>query len=107
MLKEIFPDVPLQPIPVLLGTASQVQPELARSCRLLLEKGQADNVTTKLTLAQDVQAPVEKRQILGSLDIYVGDELRDSVPIVAVREVSRLSFPAIFSRLFQKLTMAG
>lgn len=107
LLKEIYPDAPLQPVPVLLGTTTQVQPELARPCRLLLEKGQVDSVTTRLTLAQDVQAPVEAQQVLGSLDVYVEDELRDSVPIVAVRDVPRLSFSAILSRLFQKLTMAG
>ena len=107
VLKEIYPDAPLQPVPVLLGVSSQVQPKLARPCRLLLEKGQADHITTKLVLAEDVQAPVEANQILGSLEVYVGDELRDSVPIVAAQEVSRLSFPAIFSQLLQRLTMAG
>ena len=107
VLKEIYPDAPLPSIPVLLGTVSHVQPELARSCRLLLEKGEAGSVTTSLALAQDLQAPVENRQILGSLDVYVGDELRDSVPIVAAQEVPRLSFVAIFVKLMQTLTMAG
>ena len=35
-LVSIYPDTPLAPIPVLLGTVDQIQPQLARDCRLLV-----------------------------------------------------------------------
>ena len=57
-------------------------------------------------MAQDVEAPVEQGQILGQLEIYVGDELRDTIPILSTQQVDRLSIPGIFTRMLSKLLMA-
>lgn len=46
-LVSIYPDTPLAPIPVLLGTVDQIQPQLARDCRLLVRKEQEGAVTTR------------------------------------------------------------
>ena len=105
-LVPVYPDAPLAPVDVLLGARSQVQPRLERDCRLLVRKGEENQVTTRLTLAQDVEAPVEPGQTLGSLEVYVGDELRDTVPILASQGVERLSVPGIFSRMLSKLLMS-
>jgi D-alanyl-D-alanine carboxypeptidase (penicillin-binding protein 5/6) len=64
-------------------------------------------VTTRLSLAEDLEAPVEQGQTLGTLEVYVGDELRDTVPILAAQPVERLSIPGIFGRMLSKLLMAG
>ena len=105
-LVSVYPDSPLAPIPVLLGTTAQVQPQLQRECRLLVHKAQADQVTTSLTLAQDVEAPVDQGQTLGELKVYVGEELRDTVPIVSAQQVERLTVPGIFSQMLRQLLMA-
>ena len=105
-LVSVYPDSPLAPIPVLLGTTAQVQPQLQRECRLLVHKAQADQVTTSLTLAEDVEAPVDQGQTLGELKVYVGEELRDTVPIVSAQQVDRLTVPGIFSQMLRQLLMA-
>ena len=64
-LMQVYPESPLAPIPVLLGTVGQIQPELERECRVLVRKGEEGSVTTKLTLAQDLEAPVEAGQKVG------------------------------------------
>jgi len=106
-LVNVYPEAPLAPVDVLLGTVSQVQPQLQRECRLLVRKGQEDQVSTKLTLAEDLEAPVEQGQTLGQLEVYVGEELRDTVPIVSAQQVDRLTVPGIFSRMLRQLLMAG
>ena len=106
-LVSVYPESPLAPVDVLLGTVSQVQPQLQRECRLLVRKGEAGQVTTRLTLPQDLEAPVEQGQILGRMEVYVGEDLRDSVPITAAQPVDRLTVPGIFSRLLRQLLMAG
>ena len=106
-LVSVYPESPLAPVDVLLGTVSQVQPQLQRECRLLVRKGEAGQVTTRLTLPQDLEAPVEQGQILGRMEVYVREELRDSVPITAAQPVDRLTVPGIFSRLLRQLLMAG
>ena len=101
------PEGPLVPIDVLLGQSKTVQPQLQRECRLLVEKAQADQITTRVDLARDVQAPVDPGQTLGEFQVYVGEQLRDTVPIVAAQGVERLSVPGLFSQLFRRLLFAG
>ena len=102
----VYPDAPLAPVDVLLGTQAQVQPKLDRDCRLLVRKGEEGQVTTKLSVAQDVEAPVDQGQLLGQLEVYVGDELRDTIPILSSQQVERLSISGIFARMLSKLLMA-
>lgn len=105
-LTTVHPDQALPPVDVMLGEAAQVQPRLARDCRLLLSRDSSGQVTTELSLAQDVEAPVEAGQQLGHMTVRVGDEVRDTVPIVAAEGVARLSLPGIFSQLLRRLLMA-
>lgn len=105
-LVPVYPEVPLSPVDVLLGVQSQVQPQLERDCRLLTRKGEEGQVTTRLTISPNVEAPVEQGQTLGQLEVYVGSELRDTVPILAAQPVDRLSIPGIFGRMLSKLLMA-
>jgi len=102
----VHPEAPLAPVEVLLGTQSHVQPQLQQNCRLLIRKGEESQVTTRLTLPENLEAPVEQGQTLGQLEVYVGEELRDSVPVVAAQSVDRLTIPGIFSRMLRQLLMA-
>ena len=106
-LVNVYPDAPLAPIPVLLGTVDQIQPQLARDCRLLVRKGQEEAVTTRLTLAQDLEAPVEPGQTVGELEVSVDGQVRDTVPILAAQGAGRLTVPRIFTRMLRQLLMAG
>ena len=105
-LTSVYPEAPLAPVDVLLGVQGQVQPQLQRDCRLLVRRGEEGQITTRLTLADNVEAPVDQGQTLGQLEVYVGDELRDTVPILAAQPVDRLSVPGIFSRMLERLLMA-
>ena len=106
-LSSVYPDSPLAPVEVLLGAQGQVQPQLQRECKLLVRRGEESQISTRLTLAERVEAPVDEGQILGQLEVYVGDELRDTIPILAAQGVDRLSVPGIFSQLLSRLLMAG
>ena len=104
-LTSVYPEAPLAPVDVLLGVQGQVQPQLQRDCRLLVRRGEEGQITTRLTLADNVEAPVDLGQTLGQMEVYVGEELRDTVPILASRAVDRLSVPEIFSQMLQDLLM--
>jgi len=73
-LSPVYPDQALAPVEVLLGEQSSVQPITARECTILLEKSKAGSVTTQLTLADSVEAPVEAGQKLGELQVYVVED---------------------------------
>lgn len=100
-LKDVYPDQALAPIDVILGERSTVQPVLKESCRILLDKAELDQVTTELELAENVEAPVEAGQTLGSMKIMVGGQLRQSIDIVADAGVERLGAGEIFAKLLK------
>ena len=106
-LTDVYPSQALPPVDVLLGEADTVQPVLAQSSRILVEKARLNEITTELRLCQDVEAPVEEGQKLGEMAVYVGDEVQQTIPIVADRAVARLTLPGIFSRFLKTLFMAG
>lgn len=106
-LLPVYPDQALSPVEVLLGEQATVQPVTSRECAILVEKSQAGSVTTQLSLADSVEAPVEQGQKLGELQVYVDGELRDTIDLVAAQPVERLSMGGIFKDLLGKLFMAG
>ncbi|HWS42385.1 MAG TPA: D-alanyl-D-alanine carboxypeptidase family protein [Pseudoflavonifractor sp.] len=106
-LLDVYPNAALPPIDVLLGVTSQVQPELARSSRILIPKSDLNNVTTELRLTNNVEAPVEEGQKLGEMAVIVNGEEREIIPIVAANCVERLTIPGIFKKFLRQLFMAA
>ena len=88
------------------GEQDTVQPVLAQSSRILVDKAQLNNVTSELRLCENVEAPVEQGQKLGEMVISVGGQEQQTIPIVADRAVARLTLPGIFSRFLKTLFMA-
>ena len=106
-LLDVYPGEALPPIDVLLGEEAQVQPKLARSSRILIDKADLNSVNTQLNLAENVEAPVEAGQKLGEMVVTVNGEVRETIDIVADAGVERLTTFGIFSRFLQNLFMAG
>ena len=106
-LTEVFPDAPLPTVEVILGKEKQVQAVLERPCRLLLEKEERSEISTRIELCENVQAPVDPGQTLGKMLVFVGDEVRDSVPITAAAGAQRLGVGDIFTKMVRKLLMSG
>ena len=104
-LMDVHPNQALPPVDVLMGVEETVQPVLERSSRILVEKSVLDKVTTELNLAEDVEAPVEAGQKLGSMVVRVDGVEQEVIPIVADRSVDRLSIGGIFSRFLELLFM--
>ncbi len=104
-LVDVHPDAPLPTVEVLLGKQKQVQALLQRPCRLLVDKGEEGEVSTRLEICENVQAPVEPGQTLGKMLVYVGDELRDTVPILSSDGVERLGFGDIFGQMLRRMLM--
>ncbi|MEG1857418.1 MAG: D-alanyl-D-alanine carboxypeptidase family protein [Pseudoflavonifractor sp.] len=105
-LMDVYPERALPPVDVLLGVQGQVQPRLARSSRILIDKTELNSVTTDLHLSSDVEAPVEAGQKLGEMVIKVGDAVRETIPVVASEGVARLTVPGIFMKFMRGLFMA-
>ena len=102
-LMDVHPGQALPPVDVLMGVEETVQPVLVSVSRILVEKTMVDKVTTELKLAADVEAPVEAGQKLGAMVVRVDGVEREEIPIVADRDVARLTVGGIFSRFMELL----
>lgn len=103
---EAKPAQALPPVDVLLGRAETVQPQVAASTRLLIERSQVNDVTTEISLVPNVEAPVEEGQKLGEMTVKVAGQVREVLPITAAEGVERLTVTGIFRDLLERLFMA-
>lgn len=53
----------------------------------LPKEGSESLIDTKVTMNDDVKAPVKKGDVVGSYNIYVGDEIVNKIPLVAKEDV--------------------
>ena len=95
------------PVPVRLGHVAAAEPVLGNSEAILVEKGLRGTVTMDLTLAEQLDAPVERGQELGKLTIRAGDQILTEIPVVAREKVDRLGWGDIALRIFRMAAMAA
>lgn len=106
-LVPVAPSEPLSPIPVNLGTAASVQPVLNQDSQLLLPKAEAAKVTTTLTVADSLQAPVEQGQQVGTLTVLVDGQPRQTIDLVAQEGVDRLTLWQVYGAMLTRLFCGG
>lgn len=106
-LLDVYPSQAIPPMDVLLGEVEQIQPVLQSSSRILIEAANVDAVTTNLILAENIEAPVEAGQKVGEMEVWVGEDLMETIPIITEQAVPRMTLWGVFSLLLDQLFMKG
>ena len=70
---------------------------------MLVEKARRGSVATEVTLEPEVTAPVTKGQRLGTMTVRAGDQILRQLPLVAARDIPRLSYGQILLRTLGKV----
>ncbi|MBR4701537.1 MAG: D-alanyl-D-alanine carboxypeptidase [Oscillospiraceae bacterium] len=94
-------DLDLSPIPVTLGKADSVSPLLPDSSPILIRKSQQASITRQVELEEELEAPVLRGQVIGTLRVMAGDTLLKELPLTAEADVPRLSYWEIWLRVFR------
>ena len=89
-----------QIVPVKLGRAPSVEAVLEAG-KLLVGKGQAGSLSQTVTLREDLVAPVEKGQTVGTLTVQCGDATLEELPLTAADTVERMTWGDLFVRLLR------
>lgn len=97
-------------VPVRRGVLEAVTAQADDDCYVPVKRGAKPDFSQRLELKKTVQAPVQKGQELGALEIRRGDTVLAKVPLVASAGVKRASFAQLmgqitrhlFTRLFGK-----
>lgn len=85
-------EIVLTKVPVLHGVQADVMPIADVGTALLLRRGEEGQIRTEVTLANDVEAPVFKGQVIGTVTLKRGEDVLASYAIRATDEVKRLGF---------------
>ena len=63
---------------------------------ILVKKSNSPDITQEIVLNENITAPIEKGEILGTVHFYLDNELLDSVNLVSKNEVKKLSIASMF-----------
>ena len=106
-LVTVTPEEPLPPVPVRLGTQATVQPTLGEAEPVLLEKSRAEDLRQTVTLPEELTAPVNIGDRLGTLCVYAGEDLAAEIPLAAGEAVPRLTYGQALGRVLRRALLAA
>ena len=94
-----------QSVPVILGKEPLVPAEPADRPGLLVEKARTGQLRQEIRLEPSVSAPVSRGQRLGTLTLLAGEQILARIPLVAAREVQRLTFRDLWLETLRRASM--
>ena len=86
------PSVEIPSVNVVLGKQQSLTPVLRENTPILIEKGKQSSVTTKVEVQEEVKAPVEQGQQLGSMILSADGAVLAEIPLVAPVQIERKSW---------------
>lgn len=93
----------LKQIQVETGTPQKVTAVTDGRITVLIEKGAADSISSKVKLNDKVSLPLAKGDKVGKLTVYQGEKVIGEYPLVAGSDVKKASFGELITRVFEKL----
>ena len=93
----------IRAVPVRRGIKQSVEVQAPKLQKLLLKTGEKANLQTTVALAEDVFAPVEKGQELGSLTVSLNGKPLAEYPLCAAEDVRARTLWDAFLRLLSAL----
>ncbi len=94
----------LHPVRVIRGIEAYVEPHLSDIESLTLKTGEKQSLETKITLCQDVEAPVEENQSLGKIELILDGKAVAEYNLTAQNPVGRINMLIMAERIIKSLT---
>lgn len=74
------------------GTEKTVYGTAENNVKLLLKKSDVQKIEQKLTIEDEIIAPIKKGDVIGSVDIYIEEELVGKIDIKARGQIDRIKY---------------
>ncbi|MGN0447333.1 MAG: D-alanyl-D-alanine carboxypeptidase family protein [Acutalibacteraceae bacterium] len=106
----IEPDVEsleISKVNVIKGLVDEITPVAEGVEKMTLKKGIKENITYEVELQEDVQAPVEKGQILGKVLCNVGNETVSEFNLISKNEVKKLTLWDVMEIFLKSITKSA
>lgn len=88
---------------VLRGTKRSVKPVVSHIKPLTLKAGQKGKIEKVINLCENVEAPVEENQVLGSVTLKIGDEVISEYNLISETAVEKTKLSHIMLRFLSAL----
>ena len=88
--------------PVLEGLSTEVEGMTEGSLSKTLTKKEQEQIVTKCVYQSPLYAPIAKGEIIGSMQVYLEDEMIGSVPIVAAADVEAYDFAHCLNKVVRQ-----
>ncbi len=88
---------------VIHGTQKTITPSIPKAENILIENSKKKNLTQKVNLAVDVEAPIEKGQVLGTVEFSIDGEKVAEYNLTAEQAVPKLGFSDALKFLIKSL----
>lgn len=98
-----IPDELIHPVPVIRGVEDCVLAQVRGIGQITLRAGEKAELETVVELPEDVEAPVEQNQILGTVKLKKGDEIIKEYPLICAQAVRKITFLDVVERFFSSL----
>ncbi|EPC03511.1 hypothetical protein L861_18405 [Litchfieldella anticariensis FP35 = DSM 16096] len=82
------------------GEKNELRVGVGQEVRMTVPRGRSDELTARLNLRESISAPVQAGERVGTLEIRLGDEALDELPLVALEDVEQ---GGIFKRLLDAI----
>ncbi len=82
------------------GTQDSLNLLFENDCGVLMKKSNSEELRQELILNQNITAPINKGETLGSINYYNGDKLVATVNLVAENDISKKTILNIFEYIF-------
>lgn len=93
-------DDDISDVKVILGERDFITPVVDEINPILLPRGKGSNPQKKIEIIEDVKAPVEKGQKLGSVKFYTNDDLICEYNMYAPEKIEKMSFKSYLNKIF-------
>ena len=81
----------------------KISPQITEKKFAVIEKGKEDKITLVPDLAIDVEAPIEKNQVLGTVSFMLEDKEIGKINLCSPEAVKKLTFPDYLVRFLTSL----
>ena len=85
------------------GVIKNVKVKAKDKLKLLLPKNEVKEINQKITFKKDISAPVNKGEVVGKSEVFIGEKSVGSIDIIANDKVSRLNLWILFKRIAKSM----
>ncbi len=93
------------PVNVKRSTTTEIYPDVPKGVSALVPMSGKEKINQKVTLAVDVEAPVQKGQVLGKVEFFANNELVGTVNLTSPNEIPKMGFVSALRMFLGILTL--